>query len=185
MSTGNEAVLLLNSTYEPLNVINLRRAVRLLITEKADSVEANGRSMPYGNGKQFRVPEVVRLSYYVKRPQQRVKFTKSAVFIRDNYTCQYCGVQTKDLTVDHVIPKVKDGGTVWTNIVAACKRCNNRKGDKTPKDAGLKLLRPPKEPRFLPYLRMVRRGHQQSWDKYLFADSDSPYLVRDALPTGY
>jgi 5-methylcytosine-specific restriction endonuclease McrA len=185
MSLGNEAVLLLNSTYEPLNVINIRRAVRLLITEKANSIEYNGREIHYGKGI-LKVPEVVRLSYYVKRPIQRVKFTKAAVFVRDNYICQYCGLQTKELTVDHVIPKVRGGETVWTNIVSACKRCNNKKGDRPLKDSGFKLLRQPREPRFLPYLRMVRHGHQQSWDKYLFADpSGSPFLIRDPLPFGY
>jgi 5-methylcytosine-specific restriction endonuclease McrA len=147
------------------------------MTEKADSIEHNGVEIRHGHG-MFRVPEVIRLSYYVRRPVQRVKFTKAAVFLRDNYTCQYCGIQTKELTIDHVIPRVNGGETVWTNVVAACKRCNNKKSDRTPKDAGLKLARLPKEPRFLPYLRMVRRGHQQSWDKYLFTNPDSPYLIR-------
>jgi len=184
MSLSNEAVLLLNSTYEPLNVINVRRAVRLLITDKANTIEHNGREIRHGKGV-LRVPEVVRLSYYVRRPIQRVKYTKLAVFVRDNYTCQYCGLQTRDLTVDHIIPKVRGGETMWTNIVAACKRCNNKKSDRSLKDAGLKLLRQPREPRFLPYLRMVRHGHQQSWDKYLFAESgDSPFLIRDPLPFG-
>lgn len=181
MTISNEAVLLLNSTYEPLNVINIRRAIRLLITDKADSLETNGKQIHHGRGI-FKIPEVIRLSYYVRRPMQKVKFTKSAVFIRDNYTCQYCGLQTKDLTIDHVIPKVKGGQTIWTNVVAACRSCNNKKSDSSPKDAGMRLIRLPKEPRFLPYLRMVRRGHQQSWDKYLFSDADSPFLVRDYLP---
>ena len=180
--SASEAVLLLNSTYEPLNVINLRRAVRLLLTGKGDSVEHTGRMIRFGAG-EFRVPEVVRLGYYVKRPAQKVKFTKSAVFLRDNYTCQYCGHQTRELTIDHVVPKVRGGLTSWTNVVACCKRCNNSKGDKSLKDSGFKLARPPKEPRFLPYLRMVRSGHQKTWDKYLFSDSASPYLVRDELPS--
>ena len=184
--SASEAVLLLNSTYEPLNVINFKRSVRLLLTGKADSVEHTGRIIRYGSG-EFRVPEVIRLSYYVKRPAQKVKFTKAAVFLRDNFTCQYCG-ETKgsnDLTIDHVTPKVRGGLTVWTNVVACCKRCNNAKGDKSLKDSGMKLSRAPKEPRFLPYLRMVRTGHQKTWDKYLFTNDPlaSPYLIRENLPT--
>ena len=178
MSMGNEAVLLLNSTYEPLNVINLRRAVRLLMTDKADGLEHTGKEIKYGQHGLFKVPEVIRLAYYVRRPIQKVKFTKAAVFLRDNYTCQYCGLQTKELTIDHVLPKVKGGQTVWTNVVACCKRCNNKKGDRSVKEMDFTLARQPKEPRFLPYLRMVRRGHQKSWDKYLFTNVDSPYLVR-------
>jgi len=177
------AVLLLNSTYEPLNVINFKRAVRLLIGGKADSIEGSGTDIRSGSSS-MRIPDVLRLTYFVHRPIQRVKFTKYAVFLRDNFTCQYCGVRTKELTIDHVIPKVRGGETIWTNVVACCKRCNNSKGDKTVKEAGFMLKRIPKEPRFLPYLRMVRSGHQKSWDKFLFTDSEgsTPYLIREELP---
>ncbi len=179
----NEAVLLLNSTYEPLNVINVKRALRLLLTRKADSVEAGGRIVRSVT-RSLPLPLVVRLGYYVKRPNQRVKFTKRTVLARDRYTCQYCGQQTRDLTLDHVIPKTRKGETIWTNVVAACRKCNGVKGGRAMKEAGMRLLRQPKEPRFLPYLRLVKNSYQRSWDKYLFMDPDSPYLLRGPLPAG-
>lgn len=128
------------------------------------------------------VPQVVRLGYYVRRPNQRVKFTKRTVLARDHHTCQYCGIQTRDLTLDHIVPKTAGGETIWTNVVAACKKCNGSKGGRSLKDSGLKLTRPPREPRFLPYLRLVKQSYQRAWDKYLFTDPDSPFLLRGPLP---
>lgn len=177
-----EAVLLLNSTYEPLNVINVKRALRLVMSGKAGQVEANGGTVRTVN-RTFVQPQVVRMAYYVRRPNQRVKFTKRTVLARDSHTCQYCGAQTRDLTLDHVIPRTLGGETIWTNVVAACKRCNGTKGGRTVKDAGMRLLRIPKEPRFLPYLRLVRNSYQKTWDKYLFTDPESPFLLRGPLPT--
>lgn len=177
----NDAVLLLNSTYEPLNVINVRRALRLVLSRKADPVEAAGREVRSVNSS-FPVPVVVRLSYYVRRPNQRVKFTKRTVLARDQYTCQYCGRQTRDLTLDHVIPRTLKGETVWTNVVAACRKCNGAKGGRTMKEAGMRLIRQPREPRFLPYLRMVTTSYRDAWGKYLFMDPDSPFLLRGPLP---
>jgi 5-methylcytosine-specific restriction endonuclease McrA len=177
----NDAVLLLNSTYEPLNVINVRRAIRLVLARKADPVEVDG-NLVRAVSRAVPAPVVVRLTYYVRRPNQRVKFTKRTVLARDQYTCQYCGVQTRDLTLDHVLPRTLGGPTVWTNVVAACRRCNGAKGGRTLKESGLRLLRLPREPRFLPYLRMVKHAYQRAWDKYLFTDPESPFLLRGPLP---
>jgi len=177
----NEAVLLLNSTYEPLNVINVKRALRLVMAGKAGLVEVDGSPIKTVSAS-FALPHVVRMAYYVRRPSQRVKFTKRTVLARDGYTCQYCGVQTRDLTLDHVLPKTLGGETIWTNVVAACRRCNGNKGGRTLKESGFILFRPPKEPRFLPYLRLVRNSYQKSWDKYLFLDPESPFLLHGPLP---
>lgn len=178
----NDAVLLLNSTYEPLNVINVKRALRLLFTHKAENLERNGEVV-HSMGREIPLPAVVRLAYYVKRPSQRVKFTKQTVLARDQYTCMYCGLQTRELTLDHVIPKVRGGQTVWNNVVACCKKCNGAKGHKSVKDAGLKLIKVPREPRFLPYIRLVRHTRHDSWDKYLFTDTSSTgFLIRGPLP---
>jgi len=177
----NEAVLLLNSTYEPLNVINVKRALRLVMGGKASSVEAESSAI-HSISSSFPLPHVVKMAYYVRRPIQRVKFSKRTVLARDGYTCQYCGVQTRDLTLDHVLPKMLGGETIWTNVVAACRRCNGAKGGRTLKDSGYILYRIPKEPRFLPYLRLVRNSYQKTWDKYLFLDPDSPFLLHGPLP---
>ena len=177
----NSAVLLLNNTYEPLNVINVTRALRLITTQKASGVEKEGYDLHSSKGV-LCIPVVVKMAYYVKRPMQKVKFSKRHVLMRDNFTCQYCNDRPKELTIDHVVPKTSGGLTVWTNVVACCKRCNSAKGDKTLKDSGLKLKRAPKEPRFLPYLRMIKGGSNHAWEKYLFTDSNSPYLIRGELP---
>ena len=181
----NAPVLLLNSTFEPLNVVNAKRVLRLLSTDKAVSVETEGYEMHSANGVML-VPIVAKMCYFVKRPIQRVKFSKRHVLMRDNYTCQYCGDRnTVDrLTIDHIIPKVAGGQTIWTNVVAACKRCNAKKADRALKDSGMKLARPPKEPKFLPYLRMVKKNAATHvWDKYLFiTDGNSPFLLRGDLP---
>ena len=181
MSSLNDAVLLLNSTYEPLNVINVKRALRLVFTRKAESVEADGIAV-HTISRTIPVPQVVRLGYYVRRPNQRVKFTKRTVLARDHHTCQYCGIQTRDLTLDHVVPRTLGGETTWINVVAACKKCNGSKGGRSLKDSGLKLRRAPREPRFLPYLRLVKQSYQRAWDKYLFTDPESPFLLRGPLP---
>ena len=177
----NDPVLLLNSTYEPLNVINLKRAIRLLIGRKANSLETDGAVIKYSCG-EIRIPSVVRLVYYVQRPHQRVKFTKQSVLTRDGYTCMYCGLQSRHLTLDHVVPKTRGGQTIWTNVVACCTRCNATKGGKSLKEAGMKLMHAPREPRFLPYIRWVKHTKYSSWDKYLFTDSESQYLIYGPLP---
>ena len=177
----NDGVLLLNSTYEPLNVINLKRAIRLIVTQKANELESDGKLVRSARWT-FNMPTVVRLVYYVRRPVQRVKFTKKAILARDGYTCQYCGEQARDLTLDHVIPRIMRGETVWNNVVACCKRCNGAKGGRSLKESEMKLLHVPREPRFLPYLKMVRKANHTTWDKYLFSDPESPYLIRGELP---
>ena len=177
----NDAVLLLNATYEPLNVISVKRALRLLLTRKADSVEADGHVIRSVT-RAYPLPIVVRLAYYVRRPNQRVKFTKRTVLARDQHRCQYCGVPARELTLDHILPKTLGGETVWTNVVAACRKCNGTKGGRTLRESGMLLLRPPREPRFLPYLRLVRSSYQKAWDKYLFTDPETPFLLKGPLP---
>ena len=176
-------ILLLNNSYEPLNVISVARALRLLATQKANGAEKEGYDVRSVSGVVC-VPVVIKMSYFVRRPNQRTKFSKKNVLMRDDFTCMYCGQKNiaGDLTIDHVIPKTAGGTTTWINVVAACRRCNSEKGDKSLKDSGMKLLKAPREPRFLPYLRMVKGRGAHVWDKYLFLDSSSPYLIRDELP---
>ena len=130
-------MLVLNATYEPINVCTVRRAVVLLLKEKAEVVEQTERQLHSANSTLTR-PAVIRLVTYVKVPRdsQRRKITRRAVFARDDWTCQYCGSRTQ-LTVDHVVPRSKGGGSTWDNIVAACAPCNRRKGDSLPRQAGI------------------------------------------------
>ena len=163
-------VLVLNQNYEPLNVCNLPRAFRLLFGEKAEVIEFD-HQMVRTPRVEYRAPSVIRLQHMVRRPRPRVKLSRREVFSRDRHTCQYCGRQRHDLTLDHVMPRHRGGGHTWENLVTACKGCNHRKGGKTLEEARLRLQRPPYEPRndiyslFTPYLSDDRN---EAWRTYLF-----------------
>ena len=129
-------VLVLNATYEPINVCSIRRAIVLLLKEKAEMLERHAREL---HSERYTVarPVVIRLVSYVRVPRQahRRKITRRAVFARDGWACQYCGSRS-NLTVDHVIPRSKGGQSSWENIVASCGPCNRRKGDSLPRAGG-------------------------------------------------
>ncbi len=167
MQGSDSAVLVLNYNYEPLNVCDVRRAIGMLVGGKAEIVE-NGRGELHSASQTIPFPSVIRLSYLIRRPRPRVKLTRREVFRRDNYTCQYCGVQTHSLTMDHVVPRHRGGQHTWTNLVSACPACNRRKGGRTPEEARMQLLHVPYEPRptnlylFGPHLQA-----NQSWLKFL------------------
>ena len=161
---------MLNQNYEPLNVCNVRRAFVLLDRGKAEIIE-NGRGYLHTTTALFEIPSVIRLIYLIRRPRPQGRLTRRDVFLRDHFMCQYCGKQTRDLTLDHVLPRHRGGAHTWENVVAACKGCNHRKGGRTPEEARLRLLRPPHEPRsdlyslFTPYLADARN---EAWRGYLF-----------------
>ncbi len=163
-------VLVLNQNYEPLNVCNLPRAFRLVFGAKAEVIEYDHQVVRTPLT-EFRAPSVIRLQHHVRRPRPRVKLTRREVFARDGSTCQYCGRQVADLTLDHVVPRHRGGAHSWDNLVTACKACNHRKGGKLLEEAKLRLARRPFEPRcdvysvFTPYLRDERNGN---WRSYLF-----------------
>ncbi len=138
-------VLVLNANYEPLNVCTTRRALGLMISEKAILVQ-NGRGYIQAVKLKFPAPTIIRLSYMISRPRPVVKLSKSEIFRRDKYTCQYCGKMTSKLTIDHVIPRSKKGKHSWDNLVAACPDCNHRKGSRTRKQANMQLISNPKAP---------------------------------------
>ena len=166
----DSVVLLLNSDYEPLNVCNIRRAFRLVFGEKAEVIQYDHHEVRTAT-EIFRAPSVIRLQHLIKRPRPRVKLTRREIFARDRHTCQYCGRQTHDLTLDHIVPRHRGGGHSWENLVTACKVCNHRKGSKTPEEARLRLQRQPFEPRsdvyslYTPYLADDRN---EAWRTYLF-----------------
>lgn len=172
----DQQVLVLNSDYEPLNVCHRRRAIVLVLLGKAEILHARDRTLK-GTSGTYPDPSVVKLRYHVRRTQPELKLSRRTVFARDNYTCQYCGVQTRDLTIDHVVPRRLGGRTVWENVVAACRRCNTRKSDKPLDQSGLRLRRPPRRPRYIPYISLsqyVAGRQNQHWRTYLpeFPDFD-------------
>ncbi|MFH1907772.1 MAG: HNH endonuclease [Chloroflexota bacterium] len=138
-------VLVLNVNFEPINICNTRRAIGLILTGKAAMV-LNGRGYIHTVSELIPRPSVICLEHMIHRPRLKVKLTRREVFRRDNYTCQYCGRHSSDLTLDHVLPKHLEGGHVWTNVVAACPCCNHRKGGRRLEEAHMSLLHRPIEP---------------------------------------
>jgi 5-methylcytosine-specific restriction endonuclease McrA len=137
--------LVLNATYEPLSVVSARRAVVLVVREKAELVESKDRTFS-SERLTIPVPSVIRLKRYVRVPyRRRVALNRRAVFARDEHTCQYCGAAAEN--IDHVLPRSRGGSHTWENVVAACRRCNTRKGDRRPEEAGLVLRATPRAPR--------------------------------------
>jgi 5-methylcytosine-specific restriction endonuclease McrA len=141
----NAPVLVLNANYEPINVCATRRAVVLVIVGKAEIVE-NGRGYVQTLSQLIVRPSVIRLHYMIRRPRPRVRLSKREVFRRDGYTCQYCGVQTADLTIDHVVPRHLGGRHRWDNLVSACPDCNRLKGGRSLHETNMHLLRSAREP---------------------------------------
>ena len=157
VNVNARTVLLLNASYVPLRPITVRDAVDLMMRGVADAVDGVAARLRTP-GRVFEVPSVLRLRYYVNVPQRGAVWSRRSVMARDRYTCVYCGivpgderkghtVKRVDFTVDHLIPRSKGGGNTWGNTACACKWCNHRKADRTPHEAGMKLLWEPKRPR--------------------------------------
>jgi 5-methylcytosine-specific restriction endonuclease McrA len=158
--------LLLNASYEPMKVISWQRAITLVFLGKVEVVEAYDDEIRSVSAS-LPMPSVVRLRRYA-RQDRRVKFSRTNVYRRDNYACQYCGVQpgAAELTLDHVVPRAHGGRTEWTNIVACCARCNTRKADRTPDQAKMALPRLPARPAFMPAVTPAEARHE-TWREYL------------------
>ena len=158
--------LVLNATYEPISVVPARRAVVLLVRDKAELVESRQRHWS-SERMTIPVPSVIRLRTYVRVPfRRRVPLNRKAVFGRDDSTCQYCGRPAEN--IDHVLPRSRGGEHTWENIVAACRSCNTRKGDRTPQEAGLSLARELQAPREDGWLVIgLSTPPEPSWRAYL------------------
>lgn len=160
-------VLVLNANYEPLNVCTTKRALGLVISDKATLI-MNGRGVIHTVSRSFPAPSIIRLIQMIKRPRAQVKLTKQEIFRRDNYTCQYCGQRAPVLTLDHVIPRRLGGKHTWENLATACPSCNHKKGGRTAEQAHMQLLRKPYAPKataeyiFGRYLK-----NNQGWEMYV------------------
>ncbi|HKN59763.1 MAG TPA: HNH endonuclease [Candidatus Acidoferrales bacterium] len=164
-------VLVLNATFEPINVTAVRRALVLMLKGVAQAEETNHAEV-HSTSKSVQVPSVIRLLTYRHIPQQSRALSRKNILLRDRNTCQFCGAAfpASELTLDHVMPRSRGGRSSWENLVACCYACNNRKGDRTPEEAGLKLQRRPR-PFTLHTSRQLMRliGHRdEKWRKYLF-----------------
>jgi len=146
------ATLLLNASYEPLRIIPWKKALTLLFAGKVEVIEEYDQQI-HSITFAIKLPSIIRLLKYVRvKNHNRVKFSRANIYARDDYTCQYCGktFPSEDLTFDHVVPVATGGQKRWDNIVAACFRCNHRKGGRTPEEAGMRLIRQLTEPHWLP-----------------------------------
>jgi len=164
----NYPVLVLNQSYEALTVCRARRAVVLIFQGKAEMVE-NGVGFIHSIRETVPLPSVIRLARLIKRPRRKRKMTRFEIFNRDRYTCQYCGQQTRQLTLDHVIPRYRGGQHTWENVVSACVACNRHKAGRTPQEAHMKLIRSPSPPSGSPFFSVPYHyaQTQNEWRKYL------------------
>lgn len=164
--------LVLNASFEPLQIVTWQRAIQLLFQGKVEVIEESEKEVRTVR-LTIRVPAVLRLLEYVplKKRKQIVRFSRTNVFIRDQYRCQYCGetFQKSQLTLDHVMPVVQGGAKSWENIVTACKPCNQKKGGRTPKQAKMELIRAAFRPTWLPStaIRMTVSKTPDRWKIYL------------------
>lgn len=161
-------VLVLNATYEPINVCTVRRATVLLLKGRAELVERSDDHL-HSEHMVLDRPVVIRLVTYVRIPRDihRRKITRKAVLARDSWTCQYCGTQRSGLTVDHVIPRSRGGQSSWENIVAACGPCNRRKGNRLPVEIEMHPSSTPKAPGPHVFIRIAAPRVPASWEPYL------------------
>lgn len=160
-------VLVLNRDFSALTICSVQRAVVLLHLRKADLVEAAGNRVVRSPSVHVPWPSIVRLRAYVRVPYKRIMLSRKNVLRRDRFRCQYCGKRDK-LTIDHVLPKSRGGRDTWENLVAACVPCNNRKGSRTPEEAGLTLARTPFRPSHVMFIRDYLGSLDDTWKPYLF-----------------
>src|SRR5665213_1543005 len=167
----HRSVLVLNASYEPINICAARRAL-VLVLKGVASAEEESQAHVHSPRHAIRVPSVIRLLEYRRIPHQTRALSRKNILMRDRYTCQYCHrtMPSGELTLDHVVPRSRAGETTWENLVACCHPCNNRKGSRTPEESGMKLARAPRPfslhtSRHL--MRLLAKSDDQ-WRKYLF-----------------
>ena len=164
----NHLVLVLNQNYEPLNICHTKRALTLIFQSKAEMLE-DGVGIIHTADKAYPIPSVIRLPYIIKRPfRVQRKLTRMEVFNRDGHTCQYCGKKTRQMTLDHVIPRSRNGPHTWENVVSACVACNRHKAGRTPEEAHMKLrsIPGPPQPSRYAYIPTQYLQTRQEWERY-------------------
>lgn len=168
---------MLNASFEPLHIVTWQKALQLLFQGKVEVIEESDQEVRTVR-LTIRIPAVLRLLNYVPltRKKQLVRFSRANIFLRDQNICQYCGEKFSktQLTLDHIVPVVQGGRKGWENIVTACKPCNQRKGGRTPLEAGMKLIRKPRQPNWLPSfsLKIGTTRAPERWKIYLKLDPD-------------
>ena len=164
----NRLVLVINASYEPINICSARRALTLVL-KGAAVVEEVSAYVVRTSKISIPLPSVVRLQKYRRVPRQNRSVSRKGIVLRDSSTCQYCRqkLPPRELTLDHVIPRSRGGASTWENLVASCKPCNNVKGDRTPAEAGLTLTKQPRQITIHTKHRLLI-GDEKTWERYLF-----------------
>lgn len=160
--------LLLNSSYEALSFIPLRKLIKLVVKDKVEIISTWDENIIWGEG-QMQYPAVIRLKYYINRKFKRARYNRRGVFRRDYFTCQYCGklCSASSLTLDHVVPTSQGGKSTWENTLSSCLPCNAKKANRTPKEAGMMPLSipgPPTDPLVNEFI-LIKPKHAD-WDVY-------------------
>jgi len=164
----NAKVLILNQSYEPLTVCNIKKAIILMYLGKAELVRKDERKNLRTVNRHYPWPSIIRLSRFINLPYKKVVLTRKNVLRRDAYKCAYCGRSDLPLTIDHIVPKARGGGDSWENLVCACTSCNNRKGDRTPEEANLNLMNKPFKPSHIMFIKNVVGKLDENWKPYLY-----------------
>lgn len=166
MTLENYKTLKLDASWRPVEVISATDALILAMEGKAQVLEVWDRKISSVDST-FNLPAVIVLGTYIRKKRFKVRCTRKNVMLRDKHLCQYCGMGGMRLTLDHVFPRSRGGIKTWTNIVAACIHCNQRKADKTPEEARMKLLREPRKPTFKAWTDHINVPRKEMWKKYI------------------
>jgi 5-methylcytosine-specific restriction endonuclease McrA len=183
-------VLVVNRIFQPVRISTARRAIKLMFTDSAQALTADGDLIALGrwlslpvregvddyiqhiNGR-LRVPRILHLRHYARRRQPQVRLTRRNVMLRDGFQCQFCARRAPavDLDIDHVLPRSRDGGDSWTNLVTACQPCNRKKGRRTPPEAGMPLLRTPRQPHWSTIVQLLAGTPRRykEWEPFIKA----------------
>jgi len=163
-------VLILNQSYEPISICSPKKAFVLIFLSKAELIaEKSGRRI-HTISSQFPFPSIIKLTTYIKVPFKSVDLSRKNIIRRDGNRCQYCGKKSIEMTIDHILPKSRGGNDSWENLTTACVKCNNIKGNRTPEEAGMKLLSKPRKPNHLMFLKQHIGSIEDSWRPFLFMD---------------
>jgi 5-methylcytosine-specific restriction endonuclease McrA len=170
LSSLNGRVLILNQSYEPISICSAKKALTLIFLTKAELVEQISTRSIRTVRTQYPFPSVIRLCAYLRVPFRKIELSRKNIMRRDGMRCTYCGTGQPPLTMDHIIPRSRGGTDSWENLTTACIKCNNKKGNRTPDEAGMRLMTVPKRPHHVLFLKHSMGTIDETWRPYLFMD---------------
>ena len=165
----NRAVLVLNANYAPMAICTAKRAIVMGFLKKVE-ILANYNEKVHSPSTTLNLPSVIKIHQYISYDNLTVELNRKNILSRDSNKCQYCGTSKLPLTLDHILPKVKGGQDSWENLITACKPCNQKKGDRSPEESNMKLIKVPKRPNRLHYFHRFVKENQRDWRPYLFME---------------